>query len=169
MYVFACKFKFSCLSMWLHVCGCTSCTSESMFRILRGLMRTLTIWRSVGGRMLLFVSARCHKSVLTWCVFEVKLWNSDMWACVVSCGETWISPVCLWPNWLLRNHCDCSWTLAWHWHEQVTVSFTSCVSCMGCNHKISIPRKCDIIFDTTMFWNKLFYHWGKSSLCVIMK
>lgn len=155
--------------MWLHVCGCTSCTSECMFRILQGLMRTLTIWRSVGGRMLLFVSARCHKSVLTWCVFEVKLWNSDMWACVVSCGETWISPVCLWPNWLLRNHCDCSWTLAWHWHEQVTVSFTSCVGCMGCNHKISIPPKCDIIFDTTMFWNKLFYHWGKSSLCVIMK
>lgn len=46
------------------------------------------------------------------CVSEVKLWNSDEWACVVSCGETWISPTWLRPNWLLMNKCECSWTLS---------------------------------------------------------
>lgn len=87
---------------------------------LRGLMTTLRIWRSVGGRTVLFVPACSHKSVSTWCVLEVKLRNSDAWACVVSCGEAWISPACLcsetnvtvvghWPLWRKWKSSSSTW------------------------------------------------------------
>lgn len=39
--------------------------------------------------------------------FEAEPWNSDKWACVVSCGETWTSPVWLRPSGLLRHRCGC--------------------------------------------------------------
>lgn len=129
------------ISIFLCVSLCATCMCADIplaraslcLDFLQGLMRALSIWGSVGGRMTLFVSACSHKSVLTWCVFEVRRWNSDEWVCVVSCGKTWISPLWLWPNWVVKKplwlfldtgHCKGKEEeKALIVHEQVTVSF----------------------------------------------
>lgn len=107
-----CVFPYVSVFVWLsvHVCEPDSWASEFKFRLLQSLMRALCIWGCVGCQWVLFVSdsvTRSHGSVLTWCVLEVKLWNSDEWACVwlavdfptVGFGRTG-------PH---RNHGECSW------------------------------------------------------------
>lgn len=53
------------------------------------------------------VSSHTYQSARTLCAFEARLWNPDVWACAVVCGEAWISPMQLW---LLTNEQDRSWT-----------------------------------------------------------
>ena len=137
MFFWHSEFNFPCLLVSVHVCGHASYTSECMFRCLLGLMRAFSIWGCVGGRSELCVSpcVTCsHKSVLTWCVFEVKQWNSDEWVCVVSCGKSVDFPlqtgVAQKPLWRLLDAGHCKGkerALKVH----VTVSLVSCVGLHG--------------------------------------